>query len=82
MRDVPITIQPVPVQGRTTSVLGKVLLTVEEAADILSLSRSLVYVLMANHEIASIKIGRIRRIPMTALHEFVSRRLAEMEKAG
>jgi excisionase family DNA binding protein len=84
MRDVPITIQPAPIQARAQVIPAhnKVLLTVEEAADLLSFSRSLLYVLMANHEIASIKVGRIRRIPLTALHEFVGRRLAAIEKAG
>jgi|APSaa5957512535_1039671.scaffolds.fasta_scaffold44439_1 excisionase family DNA binding protein len=51
----------------------KLLLTVEEAALQLSLSRSTVYELLANGEIRSLKIGRCRRIPQNALAEFVSK---------
>jgi excisionase family DNA binding protein len=60
----------------------KVLLTVEEAAEAMSLSRSLVYLLLGSGDIASIKVGRIRRIPFSALQDFVSRRLADVQKAG
>jgi excisionase family DNA binding protein len=51
----------------------KLLLTVEEAALQLSLSRSTVYELLASGEIRSLKIGRCRRIPQNALAEFVSK---------
>jgi excisionase family DNA binding protein len=54
----------------------KLLLTVEEAARALGLGRSLVYELVLREEIASIKVGRARRIPKLALEEFVANRLA------
>ncbi len=47
------------------------LLTVEEAARVLSISRSAVYDLIARKRLLSVKIGRSRRIPLQALREFV-----------
>ena len=57
--------------------IDSLLLTVSQAADYLSLGRSLVYTLVMRGEIASIKIGRARRIPTAALDQFVAARLAE-----
>ncbi len=54
----------------------KVLLTIEEAAQALSLGRTYCYDLVMRKQIASIKLGRKRRIPLAALHEFVARQLA------
>jgi excisionase family DNA binding protein len=51
----------------------KLLLRVEEAAQLLSLSRKTLYDLMSRGELASLKIGGSRRIPLTALHDFVAR---------
>lgn len=51
----------------------KMLLSVPEAANALSLSRSKVYELMAAGEIRSVKIGTSRRIPRLALHEYIAR---------
>ena len=53
------------------------LLTVSQAADRLELGRSLVYELVMRGEIASIKVGRARRVPAAALEQFVAERLAE-----
>ena len=52
------------------------LLTVPEAAIRLGLGRSLVYGLLMSGEIASLKIGRSRRIPVSSLDQFVAARLA------
>lgn len=58
---------------------GKLLLTVEEAADRLSVGRSHLYNLLTRGEIVSIKLGRSRRVPAAELERFVSDRL-EMER--
>lgn len=47
------------------------LLTVEEAAEALALGRTKVYELLESGSLRSVKIGRLRRIPVQALHEFV-----------
>src|SRR5688572_18298516 len=52
---------------------SKVLITVEEAARRLSIGRSHVYELLQRQQLASVKLGKSRRIPLTALDEFVSR---------
>jgi excisionase family DNA binding protein len=58
---------------------AKLLLTMEEAAEAMSLGRTLMYQLVKGRQVRSIKVGRTRRIPTAALHEFV-RRLSELEK--
>jgi excisionase family DNA binding protein len=45
--------------------------TPEQAADVLSISRTRVYELMAAGDLKSVKLGRSRRIPDTALRAFV-----------
>lgn len=49
------------------------LLTVEEAAHRLSLSRTVVYRLMRDHEVDDVKIGRARRITAASVTAFVRR---------
>jgi len=57
--------------------VSKKLLTVNEAASALGLGRSLVYTLVKNSELRSITIGRARRIPISALDEFIAFRLEQ-----
>lgn len=52
--------------------LMKVLLTVEETAHKLSVGRSAVYGLMRRGELRYITVGRVRRIPIEAVSEFVA----------
>lgn len=54
----------------------KVLVSVDEAAALLSLGRTMVYTLVMSGDLPSIKVGRMRRIPVAALHAYVSRQLA------
>ncbi len=51
----------------------RIVLTVEEAAERLGVGRTLLYALVRSGDIESIAIGRLRRIPLDALDEFVSR---------
>ena len=60
---------------------NKLLLTVEEAAQVMSLGRTLMYALVMRKQITSIKVERTRRIPLTALEQYVQR-LAEVEKGA
>lgn len=48
------------------------LLSPEEAAQLLGISRSRVYELLRDAELPSIKIGRLRRIPRQAVHAYVN----------
>jgi excisionase family DNA binding protein len=52
------------------------LLTPEHAAIRLGVGRTTVYALMTSGELQSIKIGRSRRIPASAVEEFVRRLVA------
>jgi len=56
--------------------LPKLLYTIDEAADVLGISRSLMYDLILTGQVPSLKIGRVRRIPVVALESFVERQLA------
>ena len=47
------------------------MLRVEEAADALGLSRTKTYGLVIDGRLRSVKIGRSRRIPVSAIDEFV-----------
>jgi excisionase family DNA binding protein len=49
------------------------LVRVEEAARLLSLSRSTIYEMMDRGELPSVRCGTARRIPMAALRAWVER---------
>jgi len=51
--------------------LMPLLLTVAQAAELLSVSRTTLYELLAGGSIESIHIGRSRRVPIDALRDFV-----------
>ena len=53
--------------------MEKILLTPEEAAEVLSIGRTRTYELMALGALRSVTIGRSRRVPMSSIHEFVER---------
>jgi len=53
--------------------LMKLLVTPEEAADLLSIGRSKLYELLAAGVVESVRVGTCRRIPVQALEDFVSR---------
>lgn len=51
-----------------------VLLTVEEAARRLRIGRTVCYRLISSGELESITVGHLRRVPVDAVPEFVTRR--------
>jgi excisionase family DNA binding protein len=68
----------IPVSG---SVLGcehnaepiPILVTVDEAATMLRIGRTVAYQLMQKGEIRSVKIGRVRRVVASSIREYVMR---------
>lgn len=67
---------PLPWGGRALpedTSAPKLLLRVEEAAQLLSLSRKTIYDLLRRGELASLKIGGSRRIPTAALQDLIAR---------
>ena len=55
----------------TTPSAQRLLLSVEEAAELLGVSRTTVYDLLRTRALASVRIGRCRRIPLHALKEYI-----------
>jgi excisionase family DNA binding protein len=53
--------------------VNKLLLTTDEAAELLGVGRTTVYELLAAEQIESVRIGRARRIPRAALVAYVDR---------
>jgi len=54
-----------------------ILLTIPEAARLLSIGRTLAYELIAAGELEVVHIGRAARVPVEAVREYVERRRAE-----
>ena len=65
-RIVNVTVRPDP----------RVLLSVEDAAERLDIGRTMIYELIASGELATITIGRLRKVPVAEVNEFVERRRA------
>jgi excisionase family DNA binding protein len=55
---------------------GKLLVTVEDAAAMLSLGRTLTWALVRKNELRSIRVGKTRRVVVSSLHEYIERQLA------
>ncbi len=53
--------------------MERLLLTAEEAAELLNVGRCKVYDLMRTGELESIKIGRLRRIPVDNIRRFADK---------
>jgi excisionase family DNA binding protein len=71
----------VPSESRPESVL-RVLLTVEQAAERLSISRTNMFKLIKAKRIESVRIGQLRRVPATAIDAYVHRLIAEQNSAA
>ncbi|HUF53687.1 MAG TPA: helix-turn-helix domain-containing protein [Dehalococcoidia bacterium] len=54
-----------------------ILLTVEQAAERLAIKRTHLYWLLLSGKLPSVKIGKSRRIPVSAIEEFVDGLLRE-----
>ena len=53
--------------------MDKLLLTPEEAAEVLGIGRTKVYALIADGDLLSVRIGNSRRVPRDAVDEFIAR---------
>lgn len=62
--------------------MDRVLLTVNEVAEALHIGRSKVFDLLIAGEIESVKIGKLRRIPVSAVHEYAARLVQESREAS
>lgn len=64
------------------STVGKLLLTPEEAAGVISIGRTKLYELLSADEIVIIRVGTARRIPVEALQQYVDQLLNEQHPDG
>lgn len=60
----------------------RALLRVEEAAEVLGLSRTVTWSLISSGQLRSLKIGKARRITPEAIRELIERRERESEPAA
>ena len=68
-----LSMKPAGLMDSKEKHMENLLLTPERAGERLDIGRTRVYELMASGELRSVKIGRSRRIPASALQEFVGR---------
>jgi excisionase family DNA binding protein len=71
-----------PAPARPASPDQRRLLDVEELAELLQCSRSYAYVLLKTRQIRSLKVGKLTRIPLDAVSEFIDRKLREADERG
>jgi excisionase family DNA binding protein len=62
------------VTTQSTAPVPQLLLTVEEAAEVLRLGRTTVYNLIRAGDLDSVRIGRLRRVPLEELRRFTRER--------
>lgn len=67
--------------GATPASGPRVLLTVEHAAERLSIGRSNMFKLLRTNQIASVRIGQLRRVPASEIEAYVERLMAEQNAA-
>lgn len=58
----------------------RVLLTVEEAAEQLRIGRTVAWRLVSSGELQSVQIGRLRRVPATAVSEYAAHLIAHQPR--
>jgi excisionase family DNA binding protein len=66
----------------TITAVTPLLYRVEEAAEALRISRTQVYDLIRLNKLTSVKIGRVRRVPVSAVSDYVAAAIAETEEAA
>lgn len=64
-------------RGEVVLMPPRVLLTVEAAAERLSVGRTTMYALIKAGEITTVRVGRLRRVPAEALTAYTAALLAE-----
>ncbi|MGH3671264.1 MAG: helix-turn-helix domain-containing protein [Pseudonocardiaceae bacterium] len=68
--------QPPAERAETRRMPDRVLLTVEEVADLLGIGRTTAFRLVKTGEIESVRIGRLRRIHIDAVNAYAARLIA------
>lgn len=58
------------------------LLSPEQAAELLGCRRTMIFAMLARGDLVSIKLGRLRRIPASAIDKYIAARLSEAEASS
>ena len=74
--------EPAEVSSQGSSPERRLLYSVEEAAELLGIGRTFMFELVATGQVASLKLGKRRKIPRSALDEYVTRLAAEQAASG
>ena len=64
-------------QNQLKGQIDPLLVRVEEAARLLSLSRSMIYQMMNSGELPYLRCGTARRIPIAGIQEWIARQLRQ-----
>ena len=59
--------------------MEKLLLSIEEASEALALGRSLLYQKLQSGELQSVRVGRRRLVPVSAIREYIGKMLTDQE---
>lgn len=62
-----------PTSAPVSALPERVMLTAEEAAERLGVGRTLMFKLIRTGQIESVRIGRLRRVPAAAIHDYADR---------
>jgi len=73
--------QPRPEVPGPRSTPRRTLLTVEEAAELLHIGKTKTYALVKSGDLASVLIGRLRRIHIDAINDYAARLVVEQRAA-
>ena len=65
--------EPAPPEPEPRALPSRVLLTVEEAAQQLGIGRTKTFALVRSGELESVQIGRLRRVPKSAIEDYAAR---------
>lgn len=55
----------------------RVLLTVEQAAEAIGIGRTTMFALLKSGQVASVLVGRLRRVPLDQVHAYTDRLMTE-----
>jgi excisionase family DNA binding protein len=58
------------------------LLTVNEAAELIGLGRTTIYKLMDAGDLASVHVGKSRRVPLDEVYDFIDRVCGRSDRGG
>ena len=55
----------------------RILLTVEQAAEMIGIGRTTMFALIKSGDVQSVRVGRLRRVPLDQVHTYTNRLMTE-----